>query len=93
MLTSGGDSMEGLQKGGHAYQARNPGMGRLQEEEEEQIWCCGEGQPCSPLLVGGLLLSHVPLHHAYHPVLPWSDASRGQGGDPLLHHTQLPKAV
>ena len=49
--------------------------------------------PSPPFLPGGLLLRHLSLHHADHPVLPWSDAARSQGGNPLLHHAQLPQAV
>lgn len=58
-------------------------------------WCvCVGGVTISPtFLLGGLLLSHISLHHADHPVLPWSDTAGGRGGHPLLHHTQLPQAV
>lgn len=42
---------------------------------------------------GGVLLGHISLHHADHPVLPRSDPAGGQGGHPLLHHAQLPQAV
>lgn len=61
-------------------------------EEEARVY--RRRRHLSPtFLPGGLLLSHIPLHHADHPVLPRSDAARSQGGHPLLHHTQLPQAV
>lgn len=37
--------------------------------------------------VGGVFLSHLPLLHAVHPLLPGSHSARGQGGHPLLPHT------
>lgn len=93
VLASGRESMEGFKTVVMPTTVGLEIQGELLREEEEQIWCCREGQPYGPLLLGGLLLSHIPLHHAHHPVLPWSDTSWGQGGDPLLHHAQLPKAV
>lgn len=52
-----------------------------------------EGAGLPTFLPGGVLLRHLSVHHADHPVLPWSYAAWGRGGHRLLHHTQLPQAV
>ena len=49
----------------------------------------------SPMVsfIGGVFLSHLPLLHAFHPLLPGSHAAGSQGGDPLLPHARLQKAL
>jgi len=42
---------------------------------------------------GGVFLGHLPLLHALHPLLPGSHTAGSQGGDPLLPHARLQKAL
>lgn len=65
----------------------------VSEMERRERMGALEGTSLPTFLPGGLLLRHLSVHHADHPVLPWSYAAWGQGGHPLLHHTQLPQAV
>lgn len=65
--------------GGHAR--RNNTMGR---KAPGHWWADG----FSPMgsFSGGVFLGHLPLLHAFHPLVPGSHAARSQGGDPLLPH-------
>lgn len=42
---------------------------------------------------GGVFLGHLSLFHALHPLLPGSHAAGSKGGDPLLPHARLQKAL